>query len=53
MNKTAIILAFILYVIIAIGNFRQRDYPHCFIWLCYAGSLIGFFWDAMIKDEMP
>ncbi|MFN7318808.1 MAG: hypothetical protein ACK5S6_04795 [bacterium] len=36
MNKTAIVLAFILYVVIAIGNIRDKDYPHALIWLCYA-----------------
>jgi UDP-N-acetylmuramyl pentapeptide phosphotransferase/UDP-N-acetylglucosamine-1-phosphate transferase len=53
MNKAAIILAFILYVVIAIGNFRQKDYPHFLIWLCYAGSQLGFLWWELVKEEMP
>lgn len=53
MTKTAIILAMILYAVIAIGHYRQKDYPHFLIWLCYAGSLVGFYWDAILKERLP
>ena len=50
MNTPAIILAFILYVIIAIGNLRQRDYPMCVVWFSYSLSQLGFLWYEMSKQ---
>lgn len=50
MNKTAIILAFILYMTITIGNLRGKDYPHAFIWFCYALSLVGFYFVENAKE---
>ncbi len=51
MNKTAIILAFILYVVISIGNLRQKDYPHALIWIAYSLSQLGFLWHEVQKDQ--
>lgn len=50
MNKFAIILAFILYVVIGIGNIRQKDYPHALIWMAYALSQLGFLWWEYTKE---
>ncbi len=49
MNKTAIVLAFILYVIICIGNIKDKDYPHALIWGAYGLSQLGFLWHEFIK----
>lgn len=50
MNKIAITLAFVLYVITAIGNIRQKDYPHALIWISYSISQLGFLWWEYTKE---
>jgi hypothetical protein len=37
----ALILAIILYLVIALQNFYDKDYSHCFIWVSYACANIG------------
>jgi hypothetical protein len=51
MNIIAIVLAFILYMVICIGNIRQKDYPHALIWGAYAVSQLGFLWWEMVKSQ--
>jgi hypothetical protein len=50
MNQIAIILAFILYSVIAVGNLRQKDYPHALIWGAYALSQVGFYLYERTKE---
>jgi hypothetical protein len=47
--QVAIILSFVLYCIIAVGNLRDRDYPHALIWGAYALSQTGFLWYELTK----
>jgi hypothetical protein len=42
MNIIAIVLAFILYMVICVGNVRQRDYPMALVWFSYSLSQVGF-----------
>lgn len=51
MNITAIIIAFILYVIICCGNIKAKDYPHALIWGAYAISQLGFAWYEWSRDK--
>lgn len=50
-STVAIVLAFVLYVIIGIGNIRAKDYPHAVVWFCYAGSQLGFLWYELVRDS--
>jgi len=49
MGVYAIIMAMILYGIIAVSNIRDKDYPHAFIWFSYALSQVGFLWYELSK----
>lgn len=49
MGVYAIVIAIILYVVIAISNIRDKDYPHAFIWFSYALSQFGFLWYELSK----
>jgi hypothetical protein len=44
-----LVLAFILYTWIAITYGIKKDWPMLFIFLCYAGSQIGFIWIEKLK----
>jgi hypothetical protein len=41
-TQAAIVLSFILYCVIAIGNLRDRDYPMFWVWASYGSSQLGF-----------
>ena len=49
-TQVAICLSFVLYCVIAIGNLRDRDYPHALIWFAYALSQAGFYWYELTKE---
>lgn len=40
----ALVLAIILYIIIAIQNLIDKDYSHALIWISYSMANIGFLW---------
>jgi len=44
MTTLPLILAFILYTWIAISYAIKKEWPMFFIFMCYAGSQIGFIW---------
>lgn len=48
-TQVAIVLSFILYCVIAIGNLRDKDYPHALIWGAYSLSQAGFLWYELTK----
>ena len=52
-TQVAIILSAVLYCIIAIGNLRDRDYCHAFIWFSYFLSQCGFLAWEFTKQEFP
>jgi len=52
MGITAIILTIILYFIISIDQIFKKDYPHAFIWFCYACANIGFLFDVIIRQSV-
>ena len=47
MGIAALILAIILYFIIAIQSALDKDYPHCMIWVCYGLANLGFLWHML------
>jgi hypothetical protein len=49
MGITALVLAIILYLIIALQNYFDKDYPHAFVWFSYALANVGFLWYEIIK----
>lgn len=49
MSVYALAICFVLYCVIAVSNFRQKDYPHALIWICYALSQLGFLWHEITK----
>lgn len=44
MNIVCMIISVILYSCMAIGNYRQGDYPHVVMWLSYATGNLGLLW---------
>ena len=46
-----LIAGVILNSLMAIGNLRNKDYPHSFIWFCYALSQCGFIWYELSKES--
>jgi hypothetical protein len=48
-SQIAIILSFVLYCVIAVGNLRDRDYPHAMVWGSYGLSQLGFLWYEFTK----
>jgi len=53
MNIIAIVLAFILYMVICIGNIRQKDYPMALVWFAYSLSQVGFLLYEINKASKP
>ncbi len=51
MSTWALILAFILYVIIAIDSIRKRDYPMGLVWVSYSLSQLGFLWYELTRHD--
>ena len=49
MGIYAISLATILYLITAYSCFRQKDYPHCSMWICYALANCSLIWWEILK----
>lgn len=49
MSIYALIICFFLYCFVAFSNFKQKDYPHAFIWASYALSQLGFLWHEFNK----
>jgi len=47
MGITALIITIILYLIIAIQSYLDKDYPHCMIWVCYCLANAGFVWHML------
>jgi hypothetical protein len=44
MSIYAIAAASLLYLVCAVDNFRQGDYPHCLVWFSYALANMGLLW---------
>lgn len=44
-----LIISSVLYTLIAISNFIQRDYPHGIIWSGYTLGQLGFIWYELLK----
>lgn len=49
MGLTALILAIILYLIIAIDNCMSKDYPHAMMWFCYGLANVALLWYELQK----
>ena len=47
--QAAIGLSFCLYLVVAISNARDRDWPMVLVWTSYAASQAGFWWYEMNK----
>lgn len=45
----ALILAIILYLVIAAQNLWDKDYPHAFVWASYALANVGMLWYELQK----
>jgi len=45
----ALILAIILYLVIAFQNAYDKDYPHFFVWVSYALANVGMLWYELDK----
>lgn len=44
-----IVICFVCYTLVGIGNAKQGDYPHAMIWWAYALSQLGFIWYEYTK----
>jgi hypothetical protein len=51
MGIWALALATILYIIIGVDNGLKKDWPHCGLWLCYAGANAFMIWYELIKEK--
>ena len=51
MSVWAILIASICYLVTAIANFRQKDYPHCMMWFSYFLANCGLIWYEVVKDN--
>jgi hypothetical protein len=49
MSKIGIFLAILLYLFIAIGNLKDKDYPHAMMWLCYCLANVALLWYEYTK----
>lgn len=49
MSLYLIIISTICYFLTAIGNARQKDFPHAFIWFSYGLANCGFIWYETTK----
>lgn len=47
----AITISTICYIVCAVDNVRQKDYPHALVWLAYATANIGFLWYEFTKNK--
>ena len=41
---TAIGVATLCYIVGAVGNLMQKDYPHALMWFSYATANLGLLW---------
>lgn len=51
-SVVCMVLAIILYTLISIDQFRQKDYCHSFIWFSYAQSQVGFLIYELSKGKI-
>lgn len=49
MGVYVISASILLYTLMSISNFKDKDYPHTMIWICYALANVGFLWHELIK----
>jgi len=49
--QIAIPISFVLYVLIAASNARQRDWPMVVVWGAYGLSQLGFLWYEINKAK--
>jgi len=49
MGVTAISLCIGLYLIIALNNFKEKDYPHASMWFFYALANCSLLWYELSK----
>jgi hypothetical protein len=52
MGITALIIATILYIIVSISCFINRDYPHALSWFAYSIANVGFIWYEIEKVKL-
>lgn len=50
MGLTALVLATVLYLIIAADNLFKKDYPHAGLWFSYAMANGFMVWYEVIKN---
>jgi len=50
--QIAIPISFALYVLIAVSNARQRDWPMFIVWTGYSFSQLGFLWYEINKNQI-
>jgi hypothetical protein len=51
-TQVAIVLSFILYCVIAIGNLMDKNYPMALIWGAYGLSQVGFIWEHLARKAV-
>jgi hypothetical protein len=49
-SKIALILAVILYLVIAGQNLYNKDYPHCLMWVAYSIANMAMLWYETTKE---
>lgn len=52
MGITALIIATLLYIVISIQNFIDKDYPHALSWFAYSIANVGFIWYEIEKVKL-
>ena len=49
---TAIGVATLCYIVGAVGNLMQKDYPHALMWFSYAMANVGLLWYELNKMKI-
>lgn len=52
MGKIGISLAILLYMFIAVGNLKDKDYPHAMMWFCYGLANVALLWYEYTKEVL-
>lgn len=51
MSVYALIIATLCYIVTALSNLKQKDYPHALVWFAYAVANFGLLWYEWNKTK--
>lgn len=52
LTTAAMAISIVLYLVVAVGNYLDKDYPHAGAWFCYSLANAFFIWYELSKDRL-